>query len=93
MMRVVNSVAIMVTLALAFALYHIKYETQAEQHDIGVEADDVAAPDSGIHAVVGATAVEEIGRVLAGVPGDVGGLALDADGRVIFLLDAEFDGA
>lgn len=34
MMRVVNSVAIVVTLTLAFALYHIKYETQAEQHDI-----------------------------------------------------------
>jgi hypothetical protein len=34
MMRVVNTAAVMVTLALAFALYHIKYETQDEQHEI-----------------------------------------------------------
>ncbi len=33
-MRVVNTAAVMVTLALAFALYHVKYETQAEQREM-----------------------------------------------------------
>ncbi|MEQ8747777.1 hypothetical protein [Pyruvatibacter sp.] len=34
MMRILNTAVVLVTLAVAFALYHVKYETQAEQRDI-----------------------------------------------------------
>ena len=51
MMRVVNTAAIMVTLALAFALYHVKYETQAEQKKIHNLTADLAVEQDAIQVL------------------------------------------
>lgn len=51
MMRVVNTAAIMITLALAFALYHVKYETQAEQKQIRALTADLATEQDAIQVL------------------------------------------
>jgi len=51
MMRVVNTAAIMITLALAFALYHVKYETQAEERQIRDLKVDLAQEQDAIQVL------------------------------------------
>lgn len=51
MMRVVNTAAIMITLALAFALYHIKYEAQAEQREIRVLTSQLSEEQDAIQVL------------------------------------------
>ena len=51
MMRIVNTAAVLVTLAVAFALYHVKYETQAEQRDIRALTADLAAQQDAIQVL------------------------------------------
>jgi len=41
MMRVINAAAVAVTLMLAFGLYHVTYETQAERRDMHRLAGDL----------------------------------------------------
>lgn len=51
MMRVVNTAALVVTLALAFALYHVKYATQDEDRKIRALKADIALEQDAIQVL------------------------------------------